>query len=158
MGRVRLIDTIRAKVDAGILPGERPERFFPTHGEEEPCAACGAPIVQSETQWSMGDADRFTHRLHVRCLGLWEAELRRRARLAEPPVRDGRRQVPLREAIVAALRTTVGSGGICIPCLAERTRLDVKLTVAFVVDFGKRVARVQGVCPACRQRRLLVRL
>ena len=158
MGRVRLIDTIRAKVEAGILPRERPQRFFASQGEEEPCAACGAPILHSQMQWSMGDADRLKHRLHVGCLGLWEAELRRRVRQTEPPVRDGPREVPPREAIVAELRTPVRASGICIPCLAQRTRLPVKVTVAFIVEFGKSVARVQGVCTVCRQDRLLVRL
>jgi cardiolipin synthase len=46
----RLGDMIRAKIDLGVLPLERPERLFAGCGEGEPCAACGAPILRDQLE------------------------------------------------------------------------------------------------------------
>jgi len=68
----------RAKLDAGVLTRERPEKFFAAYGADKPCTACDAAILPSEAEWSIRDEDRMTHRFHVGGYGLCEAECRSR--------------------------------------------------------------------------------
>jgi hypothetical protein len=77
---VRTIRTIvRNKMDRGGLPRQRPEKTLGSYGAGEPCTACDMPIAPEQLQWSLLWSRKVvTHRFHVACHRLWEAECRRR--------------------------------------------------------------------------------
>lgn len=60
-GMSYLGETVRAKMDAGVLPSTRPEKIFAGHGQDEPCTVCGALIRRSQVEWSVRDNDAVTH-------------------------------------------------------------------------------------------------
>jgi hypothetical protein len=72
-------EVIRDKLYAGALPHDDPVRLRPGIGSGEACSACGQPILPAQTevepQWDDG---RPIIVLHMGCLGLWQAERRRR--------------------------------------------------------------------------------
>ena len=70
--------TIRAKIGSGILPSERPDNVFAGHGDAEPCTGCEKPILPAQVAWTLRNTREVTHRFHVGCFGLWDAELCRR--------------------------------------------------------------------------------
>jgi hypothetical protein len=75
---ISLADQIRNKLDADVLPRVLPEKMWTAYGRGNPCDGCGEPIhpAQIEYEFILDSGDVF--RLHIGCLGLWQAELRRR--------------------------------------------------------------------------------
>lgn len=73
-----LAATIRRKVDSGVLPRNRPARMVGSRGDRSPCIACDMPILPAQVELSFWPRTVLTHRLHLACHGLWEAECRRR--------------------------------------------------------------------------------
>jgi len=73
----RLVDRIRAKVDAGQLPLAKPPKVLGGYGTMLPCDACDAKIPPTLVEYSF-TIDGRSFRFHVGCYGLWEAERRRR--------------------------------------------------------------------------------
>jgi hypothetical protein len=71
----------RAKLDAGLLPRVQPEKMWTRYGDGNFCDGCGDPIhpaqVKYEFRIKRNSDDVF--RFHIGCLGMWLAELRRRA-------------------------------------------------------------------------------
>ena len=70
--------TIRAKMDSRILPRERPDKVFAGYGDAQPCTGCADPILPVQVAWTLRNSREVTHRFHVVCFGLWDAELSRR--------------------------------------------------------------------------------
>ena len=70
-------EMIRAKIDAGVLPGHAPHEVIPAHGHGAMCAACEHPIVKPQILWSLY-VNNVRYSFHVGCHMLWEAECRRR--------------------------------------------------------------------------------
>lgn len=73
----RLVEIIRDKFDAGFLPQHEPTKTWSGNGRGQPCSACDAPILPSQTEYQF-DGAAPVYRFHVGCWGLWEAERRRR--------------------------------------------------------------------------------
>ena len=73
-----IADTIRLKLDAGLLPRSKPEKLYGGHGDLSICSACDQPILPAQIQYEFDLLDQGTFRFHVGCLGLWEAELSKR--------------------------------------------------------------------------------
>jgi hypothetical protein len=144
-------ETVRAKIDAGVLPSTRPEKIFAGHGQDEPCTVCGALIRRSQVEWSVRDNDAVTHRFHLGCYAPWEPELRRRGSISND--RD-----PELEAVVSELARY--PAGLCLPCLADRTMIAPGVIAAAIARLGQTVPVVgtQGVCGTCRSERYLVRI
>jgi hypothetical protein len=84
--KVSLADRITAKLDAGLLPRVQPEKMGTGYGHGNSCAGCGEPIHPAQVEYEFrieGDpADVF--RLHIGCLGMWLAELRRPGFVGSP--------------------------------------------------------------------------
>jgi hypothetical protein len=71
-------ELIREKLDAGTLPHDDPERFWPRNGSGKACSACGHPILPAQTEFEPEWEDnRPIVVFHIGCLGLWQAERRR---------------------------------------------------------------------------------
>ena len=70
--------TIGAKIAAGRLPTWRPDLVFAGYGDDFACTGCDEPILHAQVEWTLRDDDAVTHRFHVGCFGLWDAELCRR--------------------------------------------------------------------------------
>jgi hypothetical protein len=73
----RWTEIVRQKIDAGLLPVERPPKIWAAFGHGGPCSGCGATITAAQTSYGFEDAGK-SYRLHLGCFGLWEAEQRRR--------------------------------------------------------------------------------
>jgi hypothetical protein len=76
--KISLADQIRDKLDAGALPSVLPEKIWTGYGQGNHCNGCSQPIhpVQIEYHFLLDSGD--VSRLHIGCLGMWVAELRRR--------------------------------------------------------------------------------
>jgi hypothetical protein len=70
--------TIAKKMDAGLLPREPPRSLQAGRGDGSPCSACDRPIRPEEHEWSFWSGGVLTHRFHITCHRLWEAECRKR--------------------------------------------------------------------------------
>ncbi len=70
-------DKIRDKLGRGVLPRNRPEKICGSYGRRLPCDGCDEPILPAQVQYEFEVGER-TIRLHLGCMGLWEAELLRR--------------------------------------------------------------------------------
>ena len=92
-----------------------------------------------------------THRFHIGCHGLWEAELTKRRVLKGEP-----RRAPALETVV--IRARIRPEGLCLPCLSDACELPIDVVSAVVTELQEVVnLRLQGTCPVCRDDRLLVR-
>jgi hypothetical protein len=81
--KISLADQIRDKLDAGVLPRVVPEKMWTGYGHGNPCDGCGQPIHPAKIEYHLlvDSGDMF--RLHIGCLGMWIAELRRRGLVKE---------------------------------------------------------------------------
>jgi hypothetical protein len=151
----RLAEVIRAKINAGVLPREHPEKLFAGHGTDAICTACDGRILPGQVEWSIRDGDRVTHRFHIGCHGLWDAQLRKPGARVDHRVS---RRTSL-ELVVMALRTQRPSG-VCLSCLSAYTVLPLDVVASVVTQLGQTVdvGTAQRICPACGHQRELVRL
>jgi hypothetical protein len=60
IGNFRLIDLIRQKSDAGVLPREHPENIFGGYGFGDACSGCGDPWVEAKASSNSRSAGRTT--------------------------------------------------------------------------------------------------
>jgi hypothetical protein len=75
-----LREQARAAVEAGKLPGRRPDRTWGGPGVGATCAVCGLPVKRDEMEFEIefardGDnpgLDKF--HVHIRCFAAWEFE------------------------------------------------------------------------------------
>ena len=80
--KLSLADQIRGKLDAGVLPHVRPEnlpeKMWTGYGCGNPCHGCSQPIYPAQIEYHFPLDSGDVVRLHIGCLGMWLAELRRR--------------------------------------------------------------------------------
>ena len=69
---------LRRKLDAGLLPRQRPEKTIATYGAGEPCTVCDVLIGTTQVEWRLRSREAVTHRFHIACHRLWEAECLKR--------------------------------------------------------------------------------
>jgi len=72
-----LADTIRTKLDGGLLPAEFAYKLWAGFGSGLRCDGCGALILPRHVEYEIVGAG-LRVRLHIGCHGLWDAELRSR--------------------------------------------------------------------------------
>jgi len=75
---------IRDKLDSGGLPRDTPEHMFAGYGNGKPCDGCETPILAAHVEYEFDAAEGRVIRLHLRCVGLWEAYRRRGEAAAQP--------------------------------------------------------------------------
>ena len=69
---------IRAKIAAGTLPTRISGKLYARNGSGRPCDGCDTPILPAQVEYEFRDGvDAPGVRLHLGCVGLWEASLRR---------------------------------------------------------------------------------
>jgi hypothetical protein len=74
---------IRDKPDAGLLPRVLPEKIVDWRRPGLPCYGCGEPVHPApiEYEFLLGG---HVFRLHIGCVRMWLAELRRRGLVSSP--------------------------------------------------------------------------
>jgi hypothetical protein len=72
-----LADTIRTKLDGGLLPAEFADKLWAGFGSGLRCDGCEALILARHVEYEIV-AEGLKVRLHIGCYGLWDAELRSR--------------------------------------------------------------------------------
>ena len=139
-------EAVRAKMRSGTLPRDCPDKIMAGHGQAAPCTVCDTAILPAQVEWSFRDRRGVTHRFHLGCYALWEAELRKAGVAGSPHL----------EAVVAALSGR--STGLCVPCLSDVTRLLPHALAAAVGRLSQTVHVVgaDGVCGMCGHKRYLV--
>jgi hypothetical protein len=144
-------EAICAKIDAGALPVERPDKIFAGHGENASCCVCDTEILPVQVEWSLRDGERVTHRFHLGCYGLWEAQLRKRG------APDGGRDRQL-EAVTVELEAH--PSGVCLSCLSDLTMLRPDAIAGAVGRLAHtvRITGRDGVCRTCGYERYLLLL
>jgi hypothetical protein len=92
---VSLVEHIRDKLDAGLLPLVLPERIWGGCGHDgDTCSACDRAVHPAQLEYRFRteqDSDKPLL-VHFTCLGLWLAQLRRRG------IEVGRIEVPMYDA------------------------------------------------------------
>jgi hypothetical protein len=83
-GKISLVDQIREKLDAGVLPRVLPEKMWTSYGHGNSCDGCGEPIHPAQVEYEVGINENNVVRLHIGCAGTWVAELRRRGLVSSP--------------------------------------------------------------------------
>jgi hypothetical protein len=78
-----LADTIRAKLDGGLLPAAFADKVWAGFGSGLRCDGCEAPILPRHVEYEIV-AEGLRVRLHIGCHGLWDAELRSRGVKIDP--------------------------------------------------------------------------
>ena len=73
----RMVEIIRDKFDAGLLPWRELAKTWAGPGRGQPCSAWNAPVLPTQTEYEFDGAGP-AYSFHVGCYGLWEAERRRR--------------------------------------------------------------------------------
>jgi hypothetical protein len=77
-----LAEIVRDKLDAAVLPVDRPVKLWAGLGTGELCTVCERPILPAQAEYEpQYDDGRPTIRLHMGCYGLWQTELIRRGYL-----------------------------------------------------------------------------
>jgi hypothetical protein len=76
--KLPLADQILDKLDAGVLPRVLPEKMWTGYGCGNPCNGCSQPIYPAQIEYHFPLDSGDVLRLHIGCLGMWLAELRRR--------------------------------------------------------------------------------
>jgi hypothetical protein len=76
--KISLADQIRDKLDVDLLPRALPEKLWTGYGQGNPCDGCDQPIHPAQIEYEYVRDSGDVLRLHIGCLGMWLAELRRR--------------------------------------------------------------------------------
>lgn len=71
----RVQPCVRARLEAGLLPSERPSNSWAGPGHEKPCDACDGIIAREDIRWELDFGPAGVRRLHAGCLRVWEHEL-----------------------------------------------------------------------------------
>jgi hypothetical protein len=74
----RLAIHIRDKLDAGVLPRVPAEKMWTGYGQGTACDGCDQPILPAQVEYESLEDSGDVVRLHIGCLGVCLAELRRR--------------------------------------------------------------------------------
>lgn len=67
-------ELIGAKIRAGVLPLDRPEKVYVGRGTGQPCSGCERPLLDTEVEYEFDTADDRIVRFHQACLAAWHAE------------------------------------------------------------------------------------
>ena len=70
-------EKIAARLNAGTLPQELPEKMRGGYGGDHACSICDDPILATQVEYIYEMPGEIL-RLHIGCCGLWQAELLRR--------------------------------------------------------------------------------
>jgi hypothetical protein len=79
-----LADTIRSKLDAGLLPRDDHIKLWAGYGSGRSCVACEQTILPAQVEHELEFEDERLLQMHVGCAGLYAAERRRRG-WSKPP-------------------------------------------------------------------------
>jgi hypothetical protein len=116
-----LATTIRAKVVAGRLPRERPQKVWVGPGAGKPCDGCSHPITASQREYEFDPPGWPTIRLHQACLELLQTTRMEHESAPTSPATSS--QLDTWGARLAAVLRDSYPSGYCIECLA--TKLDL---------------------------------
>jgi hypothetical protein len=73
-----LADHIRSKPDAGRIPSALPAKMWTRYRQGNACDGCDQPIHAAQIAYQFLQDSGDVLQLHIGCLGMWLAELRRR--------------------------------------------------------------------------------
>jgi hypothetical protein len=141
-----LAAAIRAKVAAGLLPRDRPQKIWVGPGSGKACDGCELPITSGQREYEFDVPGGRTIRLHADCVALWHVE-----RTGRDAPRERRGDADTTATHIAAILRDGFPSGYCIACLAARMELPVPevrdAAQILVARPGFRV--VERVCYTC---------
>jgi hypothetical protein len=149
-GEADVAAVIQAKITAGLLPRDRPQKVWVGPGSDKACDGCEQPITKEQREYEFDPPGWPTIRLHSECLGAWHVE-RMKANAAEIDRKsDGLNTSAVR---IASLLRDAFPSGFCVECLAAKLRISITevrgAAQLLVARPGFRVC--DRVCYTCRR-------
>jgi hypothetical protein len=114
---------IRAKITAGLLPRDRPQKIRVGPGSDKACDGCEQPITKEQREYEFDPPGWPTIRLHSECLGVWHVE-RMKINAAEIDTKSDASLNTSAVRIASLLRDSFPSG-YCVECLAAKLRISI---------------------------------
>jgi hypothetical protein len=142
---------IQAKITAGLLPRDRPQKVWVGPGSSKECDGCGRPITKEQREYEFDPPGWPTIRLHPDCLAVWHVE---RMKINAPEI-DTKSDTSLNTSAVriASLLRDGFPSGYCVECLAAKLGISVTevrgAAQLLVARPGFRVC--DRVCYTCRR-------
>jgi hypothetical protein len=117
-GEAHVAAVIHAKITAGLLPRDRPQKIWVGPGSGKACDACEQPITKEQREYEFDPPGWPTIRLHSDCLGVWHAE-RMKINAADVDTKSDASLNTSAVRIASLLRDSFPSG-CCVECLAAK--------------------------------------
>jgi hypothetical protein len=147
-GRSALAELVRAKIAAGRLPRERPQRIWVGPGPGKGCDACDSQVTSDQREYEFDPPGWRTIRLHAECLEQWHLA---RMNLGSGPMPGAHSSDLNTTAVRTASVLRDAPGGYCIECLSAK--IDVSLReardAAHLLIVRPGFAVVERECCAC---------
>ena len=123
-GEADVAAVIRAKIAAGLLPRDRPQKVWVGPGSDKACDACEQPITKEQREYEFDPPGWPTIRLHSECLGLWHVE---RMKINAAAIHgDGTLSSLNTSAVrIASLLRDGFPSGYCVECLAAKLGVSI---------------------------------
>jgi hypothetical protein len=120
-GEADIAALIQAKITAGLLPCDRPQKVCVGPGSDEACDGCEQPITKEQRQYEFDPPGWPAIRLHSECLAAWHAE---RMKIPATEI-DMKSDTSLNTSAVriASLLRDAFPSGYCVECLAAKLRI-----------------------------------
>jgi hypothetical protein len=140
---------IHAKIAAGLLPRDRPQRVWVGPGSNKLCDGCEEPITKEQREYEFDPPGWPTIRLHSDCLAAWHVE-RMKINAVEIGTKSDTNLNTSAVRIASLLRDAFPSG-YCVDCLAAKLTISTTevrgAAQLLVARPGFRVC--DGVCYTC---------
>jgi hypothetical protein len=119
-GEADVAALIHAKVAAGLLPRDLPQKVWVGFGSGKPCDGCEQPITNQQREHEFEPPSWPTIRLHAECLRHVE-----RMKLRSEPIQGASDSSDLNTSAVriASLLRDGFPSGYCVECLAAKLRI-----------------------------------
>jgi hypothetical protein len=119
-GKADVAAVIQARIAAGLLPRDLPQKAWVGFGSGKPCDGCEQPITNQQREHEFDPPGWPTIRLHAECLRHVE-----RMKLRSGPIHGSSDSSDLNTSAVriASLLRDGFPSGYCVECLAAKLRI-----------------------------------
>jgi hypothetical protein len=111
---------IQAKITAGLLPRDRPQKVWIGPGSDKVCDGCDQPITKEQREYEFDPPGWPTIRLHAECLELWHVERMKINAAAFHEEGDLSTSLNTSAVRIASILRDGFPSGYCVECLAAK--------------------------------------
>jgi hypothetical protein len=122
-GEADVAAVIQAKITAGLLPRDRPQKVWVGPGSDKACDGCEQPITKEQREYEFDPPGWPTIRLHTDCLGVWHLE---RMKINAAVIgTQSNSSVNTSAVRIASLLRDGFPSGYCVECLAAKLGISI---------------------------------